>query len=340
MSTTEKYPEERVLTPSAPHCENGAPVELIFARDVPLGEGEQAMTVHRTLPQRQRSLVGAWCFTDHYGPDSVFITGGMDVAPHPHMGLQTVSWLFEGEIMHNDSAGYHAVVKPGEVNLMTAGNGICHSETSTQGLKSLHGVQLWVALPDSARTMDRQFENYAPQPVRFDGGEAVVFIGSLLGSDSPVETFTPLLGSEIRLEPGAHLELAVNPQFEHGLLLDSGSVHLEGVSVQRTELAYTGIGSDVLHIENSTEQPARMVLLGGEPFTEQIVMWWNLVARTHEEIAQARAQWQDRSDRFGVVEGYIGHYPSGPAWIPAPDLPQGRIRPRVNPAPMAQPHRA
>lgn len=220
---------------------------------------------------------------------------------------------------------------------MTAGNGICHSETSTQGVTTLHGLQLWVALPDSARAIEPQFENYAPRPVRFEGGEAIVFIGSLLGSDSPVETFTPLLGSEIRLNPGAQLELAVNPHFEHGLLLDSGSVHLEGVPVQRTELAYTGVGSDTLHIENSTEQPARMVILGGEPFDEQIVMWWNLVARTHEEIVQARSQWQEHSDRFGAVEGYVGHYPSGPAWLSAPQLPQGRIRPRTNPAPTAQP---
>ena len=122
-------------------------VEVLTPREVPLG-GPRAMTVRRTLPQRQRSLIGAWCFLDHYGPDDVADTGGMSVAPHPHTGLQTVSWLFTGEIEHRDSAGHHAMVRPGELNLMTAGHGISHSEVSTPDDHGLHGAQLWVALPD------------------------------------------------------------------------------------------------------------------------------------------------------------------------------------------------
>ena len=130
-------------------------------REVPLG-GLRAMTVRRTLPQRQRSLIGAWCFVDHYGPDPVDDTGGMNVAPHPHTGLQTVSWLFEGEIEHRDSAGNHAMVRPGEVNLMTAGRGISHSEISTPGTRTLHGAQLWVALPDADRHVEPDFAHHAP----------------------------------------------------------------------------------------------------------------------------------------------------------------------------------
>src|SRR5688572_17921795 len=130
-------------------------------REVPLG-GPRAMTVRRTLPQRGRSLIGAWCFLDHYGPDPVAESGGMSVAPHPHTGLQTVSWLFEGEIEHRDSAGNHAMVLPGEVNLMTAGRGISHSEVSTGATTVLHGAQLWVALPDADRHADPGFEHYAP----------------------------------------------------------------------------------------------------------------------------------------------------------------------------------
>lgn len=128
----------------------GTKVEVLTARDVPLG-GPRAMTVRRTLPQRARTLIGAWCFADHYGPDLVADSGGMDVAPHPHTGLQTVSWLFTGEIEHRDSLGTHAFVRPGEINLMTGGHGISHSEVSTPDTTVLHDVQLWLALPDEHR---------------------------------------------------------------------------------------------------------------------------------------------------------------------------------------------
>src|SRR5689334_3732553 len=137
-------------------------VEVIAGRDVPLG-GPRAMTVRRTLPQRTRSLIGAWCFIDHYGPDDVASTGGMDVPPHT--GLQTVSWLFRGEIEHRDSSGVHALVRPGELNLMTGGYGVAHSEVSTPTTATLHGVQLWVALPDDARHVPRDFVHHVPAPV-------------------------------------------------------------------------------------------------------------------------------------------------------------------------------
>jgi redox-sensitive bicupin YhaK (pirin superfamily) len=159
-------------------------VEILTPREVPLG-GLRAMTVRRTLPQRERSLIGAWCFLDHYGPDDVAVTGGMSVAPHPHTGLQTVSWLFTGEIEHRDSAGHHALVRPGELNLMTAGHGISHSEVSTAATTTLHGAQLWVALPDAARDGTPGFEHYAPPEVTGDGWAVRVFVGSLLGSTSP-----------------------------------------------------------------------------------------------------------------------------------------------------------
>ena len=160
------------------------------------------MDVRRTLPQRQRSLIGAWCFLDHYGPDRVGDSGGMKVPRHPHTGLQTVSWLFTGEIEHRDSAGFHAAVRPGEVNLMTAGRGISHSEFSTPDTTVLHGAQLWVALPDTARHMAPTFEHYRPEPVSGNGWTMRVFLGALAGSVSPVTTHTPLLGAELLLEAG------------------------------------------------------------------------------------------------------------------------------------------
>ncbi|MFJ4713561.1 pirin family protein [Streptomyces sp. NPDC088785] len=297
-------------------------VEVLTARDVPLG-GPRSMKVRRTLPQRARTLIGAWCFVDHYGPDDVGVSGGMDVAPHPHTGLQTVSWLFSGEIEHRDSLGSHAMVRPGELNLMTGGYGISHTEVSTPTTTVLHGVQLWVALPDADRRTGRDFQHYAPAPVALDGAQVRVFLGELAGSVSPVRTFTPLLGAELVLEPRAHITLAVDPAFEHGLLVDAGTVHLDGSPLARTELGYAAPGRDTLSLTNGTDAPARAVLLGGPPFGEEIVMWWNFIARSTEEIVQARRDWTE-GRRFGVVEGYDGDP------LPAPELPNVPLKPRGN----------
>ncbi len=285
------------------------------------------MPVRRTLPQRQRSLIGAWCFADHYGPDDVAATGGMDVAPHPHTGLQTVSWLFTGEIEHRDSHGVHAMVRPGEVNLMTGGHGICHSEVSTQDTTTLHGVQLWVALPDSARDAPRNFQHHAPETTVLPGATAKVFLGSLFGVTSPVETFTPLLGAEITLDAGAELVLDVDATFEHGVLVDTGTVRLGGTQLSRSMLGYVGTGVTSLTLTNLTDAPARVVLLGGTPFGEEIVMWWNFVGRSHDEIVRFRDAWQRESEQFGRVEGYTGKV----ARLPAPGLPNAQLRPRRNP---------
>ncbi|MEU9475983.1 pirin family protein [Streptomyces sp. NPDC048191] len=299
-----------------------ARVDVLTPRHVPLG-GPRAMTVRRTLPQRARTLIGAWCFADHYGPDDVSATGGMDVAPHPHTGLQTVSWLFTGEIEHRDSMGNHAHVRPGELNLMTGGYGIAHSEVSTARTTVLHGVQLWVALPEEHRDTGRDFQHYAPEPVRIDGAEVRVFLGSLAGSVSPVRTFTPLLGAEIVLAPRATLTLAVDPGFEHGLLVDRGEVRLADTVVGPAELGYVAPGLDALTLTNESDDSARTVLLGGIPFEEEIVMWWNFICRSHEEIARARDEWMS-GDRFGSVKGYDG------APLPAPELPKVPLKPRRN----------
>ncbi|AUG81922.1 hypothetical protein CFP65_7336 [Kitasatospora sp. MMS16-BH015] len=301
--------------------ETQPPVEVLSARDVPLG-GPRAMTVRRTLPQRARTLIGAWCFVDHYGPDDVAATGGMDVAPHPHIGLQTVSWLFSGEIEHRDSLGVHAFVRPGEVNLMTSGHGICHSEVSTPETTVLHGVQLWVALPDEHRHTTRDFHHHVPAPVALDGGEARVFLGTLAGDTSPVPTFTPLLGAELTLHPGAATTLAIDPTFEHGLLVDQGEVTMAATPLKPADLGYLAPGPTTLTLTNPGTIPTRLILLGGPPFEERIVMWWNFLGRSTEEIAQAREEWEQQGPRFGEVHGYDG------AWLHAPELPTVPLRPR------------
>jgi redox-sensitive bicupin YhaK (pirin superfamily) len=299
-------------------------VEIMTAREVPLG-GPRAMSVRRTLPQRHRSLIGAWCFLDHYGPDPVAETGGMTVAPHPHTGLQTVSWLFQGEIEHRDSAGNHAMVRPGELNLMTAGRGISHSEVSTAGTTTLHGAQLWVALPDGARHAEPDFQHYAPPEVAGDGWRGRVFVGSLLGRTSPMASYSPLVGAEVVLDPDVVLPLETDPSFEHGVLVDQGAVIVDGVTAGASDLAYIPPGDGTL-VLTAGDHGARVLVLGGAPFGEAIVMWWNFVGRTHEEVVGYREAWQaqvgDRTDgAFGVTEGDL-------TWIPAPDLPNARLRER------------
>ncbi|MDT3396403.1 pirin family protein [Streptomyces sp. B1866] len=341
MSNTETHPAELLCGAEAQE-RPGAPeprVEVLTPREVPLG-GPRAMTVRRTLPQRSRTLIGAWCFADHYGPDDVAGTGGMVVPPHPHTGLQTVSWLFTGEFEHRDSLGTHAFVRPGEVNLMTGGRGISHSEVSTARATVVHGVQLWVALPAEHRDAPRDFQHHVPRPVPLRGspggaadgpsadgpsevGEARVFLGTLAGDTSPVTTFTPLLGAELTLRPHASTTLEIDPAFEHGLLVDLGDVRMAGTPLRRADLGYLAPGHTTLTVANTSGAPARVVLLGGPPFGEQIVMWWNFVGRTHEDIVQAREDWMT-GDRFGTIEGYDGDP------LPAPELPHTTLKPRGN----------
>jgi redox-sensitive bicupin YhaK (pirin superfamily) len=301
-------------------------VEVVTSREVPLG-GPRAMTVRRTLPQRARSLVGAWCFADHYGPDDVARTGGMDVPPHPHTGLQTVSWLFRGEIEHRDSSGIQALVRPGELNLMTGGYGVAHSEVSTRSTSTLHGVQLWVALPDHARHVPRGFAHHVPAPIHLAGATVRVLLGALTGQTSPVTIHSPLIGAELVLDPRAELTLDVRPDFEHGVLVDVGPVLLDGTELARAELGYLPPGNDRLTVANPGDRPARVMLLGGVPFPEPVLMWWNFIGRSHDEIAGFREEWETGSERFGRVEGYRGQVQR----LPAPPMPTVRLKPRLSP---------
>ncbi len=310
------------------------PLEVMEPREVPLG-GLRAMLVRRTLPARGRALVGAWCFLDHYGPDDVGGGAGMAVAPHPHTGLQTVSWLFAGEIEHRDSAGNTALVRPGELNLMTAGHGISHTEVSTPRTRLLHGVQLWVALPDRARDQPPRLTHHVPPRVSRGGAAIRVFLGSLAGQTSPVPTSTPLLGAEVTVEAGATVELDVEPAYEHAVLVDRGDVRVDEHPLAPHQLGYLAPGRWTLRL-TAGEEPARLLLLGGEPFGEDIVMWWNFVGRSHEEIVEFRESWQAQITRDGAVvadgrdvgDGRFGNTGHDLAPIPAPDLPHVTLKGR------------
>jgi redox-sensitive bicupin YhaK (pirin superfamily) len=294
-----------------------APVHEVFAgREVLLGESTQ---VRRLLPNLGRRLVGPWCFVDHYGPDDIADRPGMQVPPHPHMGLQTVSWLLSGEVHHRDSIGSVQVIRPGELGLMTSGHGIAHAEQSPVPHPALlHGVQLWVALPDAARDVTPTWAHHATLPrLTSSGMSATVIMGELAGATSPGTAYSPIVGADLALDPGADALLPLEPDFEHAVLVASGTIDVDGVSLKPGAMLYLGAARRDLRL--STQPGARALLLGGEPFAEQIVMWWNFVARSGAEVAAAREQWMTGA-RFGAVPG------AGDP-LAAPPMPPGRLKP-------------
>jgi redox-sensitive bicupin YhaK (pirin superfamily) len=296
--------------------------ELVTSRQVTLGEGTQ---VRRLLPSLGRRMVGAWCFVDHYGPDDIAGEPGMQVPPHPHMGLQTVSWLHDGEVLHRDSLGSVRTVRPRELGLMTAGHAIAHSEQSPRvHAPILHGAQLWVALPDADRDTAPAFEHHAELPVLTAPGlRATVIMGELDGAVSPGTAYSPLVGADLELAGGTDVTLPLEPDFEYAVMTMSGAAEVDGVGLEPGSLLYLGCGRSALRMRAKPD--AGLMLLGGEPFAEKIVMWWNLIGRTGQEIAEARADWA-AGERFGTVEGYDGVRLDAPTLPPTPLKSRGRTR--------------
>ena len=323
MSNLEREPAERTVC-DGPVATAAAPAaEVLEPREVPLG-GPRAMPVRRSLPNRYRRMVGAWCFADAYGPTDLTAREGMRVPPHPHIGLQTVSWLVRGEILHRDSLGNEQYVRPGELNLMTAGRGIAHSEeTPQEHTPILHGAQLWVALPDAHRDGPPGFAHHADLPrLPVPGGEVTVLLGRVGDAESPARAYTPIMGAEVALTDAVRMPL--DPAYEHAVLALDAPLTVGGATVTSGAMLYLGRDRAGVRIDG----PGRALVIGGEPFEEPLVMWWNLVARTHEEIVEARTAWEDDpGSRFGEVHGYNG------ARLHAPTLPNAELkaRPRYRP---------
>ncbi|GAA5044200.1 pirin family protein [Nocardia callitridis] len=320
MSDLDPHPDESVCTPSSGE---GPCAQFYPAREVPLG-GVRGVFVERVLPQRDLPTVGAWCFLDHFGSSTVRDTGAPpDIDPHPHIGLQTVTWPFEGAIRHRDSVGSDVLIRPGQLNLMTSGRGIAHSEYTVEGEPAGQGLQLWIALPGNRTGLDPHFEQHRELPVHeVDGLRATVLIGSLAGASSPATAYTPIVGADVRLAPHTDVELPVDPDFEHAMLVLDGTVNVDGTEVTPGPLLYLGTGRKALPL-TSTEG-THFALIGGAPFDEELVMWWNFVGRSHEDIVSARDDWEDRRlDRFANIAGHPAEQR-----IPAPPLPAVTLRPR------------
>lgn len=279
------------------------------SRDAEVG----GLRVRRALPQRSRRTVGPWCFVDHFGPTPPDDPHRMTVGPHPHTGLSTVTWLLEGHALHTDSLGSEQPLRPGQLNLMTAGRGISHAEeTPIDRAGPMHGVQFWVAQPDSTRHGDPAFEHHPELPTFGLGPmSATLLLGSHEELTSPARTDWPTLGMELAVGPGT-ATLSLRPDFEHAFVVLDGRVQLGGTTtVEPGNLCYLEPGRQELAVEATA--PGRALLLGGEPF-EAVRMWWNFVARDHDELARAAQEWNDGDERFGTVA-------SGLARIPAPDPP-------------------
>lgn len=276
-------------------------------RELSLGH----LGISRALPVKDRRLVGPWCFLDRFGPLTFAEGKPMDVAPHPHIGLQTVTWLLDGEVLHDDSLGSTSILRPGAVNVMTSGAGITHAEqTPRQNSGQLNGVQLWVALPDMHRKMSAEFAHVEDIPViEAAGGVTQVFAGTLLGERSTAPHYSDLLGADLQLHARGTLDLPLERAFEHAVLVLDGDCALDREPLESRVLYY--LGTKRASVRFSSRDGCRALLIGGPPFPETILMWWNFVARTPEEIAEARADWEGHQ-RFGDVPTYDGPRLSAP----------------------------
>ena len=270
--------------------------------------------VRRALPSRGRTMVGPFIFVDEFGPAQLDLGGGMDVRPHPHINLSTVTWLFEGAIDHRDSLGTLATIRPGQVNLMTAGRGIVHSERSPaeerRGGPRLYGMQTWLALPDGQEEIDPAFEARTDLPVVEDGGaRATVIMGSLWGTRAPTTTHAATIYAEIALAAGGSLPVDAEAD-ERAVMLVGGQADLGGVALDLYTL-YVLKPGETARLHSGTG--ARLMLLGGEAFRTPRHVWWNFVSSDEDRIRQAKEDW--RAGRFPMVPG------DSEEFIPVPDQP-------------------
>ena len=279
-----------------------------FIQEVPIRRAEigQGTVIKRALPSRQKRMIGAWCFLDHAGPVHFPQGEGLDVGPHPHMGLQTFTWMIEGTMLHSDSLGTtNQLIRPKQVNLMTAGYGISHTEVAPDTETRMHAAQLWIALPDDKRNMAPQFDHYPTLPtIEKEGVEFTVLVGEFLNTRSPVAVHTELLGVDLFAQTSTFTKLQLNSKFEYGFMVLDGSATINGheLTLDNMVTLETGMNEIEIHIHANS----RVLMLGGEPFESPILLWWNFVGRTQEELAIAREQWINGDARFGSIPHYEG----------------------------------
>lgn len=286
-----------------------------FIQDFPIRSAEigKGTVIKRALPSRQKRMIGAWCFLDHAGP-VVFPQGdGLDVGPHPHIGLQTFTWMIEGTMMHTDSIGSKQLIRPKQVNLMTAGYGISHTEVAPDTETRMHAAQLWIALPDDKINMAPQFDHYPELPlVEQDHIEFTVLVGEFKNTKSPVKVHTELVGIDFFAKESTKTRIPLNPHFEYGFMALEGEAIVNGHDLNSDNMVVIEPG--ISQIEVELPKGSRLLLIGGEPFESPILLWWNLVGRTQEELKTATEQWANQDARFGTIPDYDGPRLEAPAF--------------------------
>ena len=286
----------------------GAIELLIEPAKKDLGE----FTVRRALPDKRRQRIGPFIFFDHMGPAEFPPGTGVNVRSHPHIGLATITFLFEGEILHRDSLGYVQAIRPGEINWMTAGKGIVHSEKVSPELlasgQKLHGLQTWVALPIEHEETEPRFEHYSADGIPVvgqEGAKITVVIGTAYGKTSPVQAASETLYVEIKLEPGASINL---PEAEElGVYVVAGSIELDGRAISDGVLAVLKNGASA---SVSASGGAHLMICGGDPLEGERIVWWNFVSSSRERLDQAKLDWK---------EGKFDDVPREPDFIPLPE---------------------
>ncbi|MFZ7172745.1 pirin family protein [Avibacterium volantium] len=261
--------------------------------------------VARLLPQAGKRTIGAWCFLDHAGPSEFTDdNAGLQVGAHPHTNLQTFTWMLEGEVWHQDSLGYRQLIKPKQVNLMTAGTGnqrgISHTEQTPEGVHQLHAVQLWIALPMD-QDIEPNFQHYPELPEWQENGvNYILTTGSYQGRTAPTQQYSPLVGVDIQFQQSQTITIEQQPNFEYGVLVLKGEVEIEGQVYQQDQLvSLTDCQSHEFKIKG--EAGSHIMLLGGEPLPHKTLVWWNFVADSQDALRQAVEDWNNGHPRFGEI---------------------------------------
>lgn len=268
------------------------------------------LKVQRVIPQRQLKMVGPWCFLDHFGPLPPADYRQFDVPPHPHIGLQTITWLFSGQLFHKDSLGYEQSLRRGELNLMTAGKGISHAEIADNQLRDpLHGLQLWLALPPKHEQTSPRFDHYQQVP-QFSIGNclATLITGRYTGNksvyESPAVSFHPGIGMILQSPLSTAVSLNLETEFEYAIYVCQGRIDTQRQTVREHTLI--NLGSNRSHLELEMGADTTVILLGGKAFEQPVRMWWNFVSSETDRLEQAQREWNDGHSRFGEVKGYQG----------------------------------
>lgn len=266
------------------------------------------LTVHRILPQRAIRMIGPWCFVDHFGPVAPANYRQFNVAPHPHIGLQTITWLLSGQLLHQDSLGYEQPLRSGQLNLMTAGRGISHAEVADHDPdQPLHGLQLWCALPPEHEQTEPRFDHYQQVP-KFSLGNctATLIIGSYATEQrrltSPALSFSPAMALLLQTPQATVVDIQLERNFEYGLYVVSGV--MAALDKQTKSHQLLSIGANRRHITLELSADSTVLLLGGEAFEQPVKMWWNFVSASEQRVKQAQQDWDNQHERFGHVAHY------------------------------------